>query len=100
MPALKKYGDARPALVTYSPNSRARCAAANRIKSRLKSVICPPAIMLRVITLNLNGVRSAVAKGWLQWLAKQHADVVCMQELKAHETDLSAEMRNPANLSG
>ena len=44
--------------------------------------------MLRVITLNLNGIRSAVAKGFLAWLARQKADCVCMQEIKAHRTDL------------
>ncbi|HET9700362.1 MAG TPA: exodeoxyribonuclease III, partial [Burkholderiales bacterium] len=39
--------------------------------------------MLRVITLNLNGVRSASAKGFFPWLARQRADFVCVQELKA-----------------
>ena len=56
--------------------------------------------MLRVITLNLNGVRSATAKGWLAWLARQKADVVCVQELKAQECDLTAGIRNPASLIG
>ena len=37
--------------------------------------------MLRIITLNLNGIRSATRKGWLEWLAMQRADVVCVQEL-------------------
>ena len=39
--------------------------------------------MLRVITLNLNGIRSACNKGYLEWLQEQKADIVCMQELKA-----------------
>jgi exodeoxyribonuclease-3 len=56
--------------------------------------------MLRVITLNLNGARSATAKGWLAWLARQKADVVCVQELKAHESDLTSAMRNPGRLIG
>ena len=56
--------------------------------------------MLRVITLNLNGVRSATAKGWLQWLARQKADIVCVQELKAQDCDLTALMRQPRNLIG
>ena len=45
--------------------------------------------MLRIITLNLNGIRSAWSKGVLPWLAEQNADVVCLQELKAQASDLS-----------
>jgi len=56
--------------------------------------------MLRVITLNLNGVRSAVNKGVFAWLEQQHADVVCVQELKAHETDITDAMRSPCGLIG
>jgi len=46
--------------------------------------------MLRAITLNLNGVRSAAAKGAFAWLARQRADVICVQELKAQEDDLKS----------
>lgn len=56
--------------------------------------------MLRVITLNLNGVRSASGKGVFDWLERQNADVVCVQELKAHETDLTEAMRAPCKLLG
>jgi exodeoxyribonuclease-3 len=56
--------------------------------------------MLRVITLNLNGIRSAIAKGFLRWLARQKADCVCMQEIKALQTDLPAAILVPRNLSG
>lgn len=51
--------------------------------------------MLRIITLNLNGIRSAWRKGAHQWLAAQSADVVCLQELKAQLPDLSEDMRQP-----
>jgi exodeoxyribonuclease III len=51
--------------------------------------------MLRIITLNLNGIRSAFAKGFAQWLARQKADIVCLQEVKAHEADLSEEILAP-----
>jgi len=44
---------------------------------------------MRIISLNLNGIRSATTKGALEWLGHQHADVVCVQELKAQEADLS-----------
>jgi exodeoxyribonuclease-3 len=46
--------------------------------------------MLRAITLNLNGARSAAAKGAFAWLARSRADVICVQELKAQECDLEA----------
>jgi exodeoxyribonuclease-3 len=56
--------------------------------------------MLRVISANLNGIRSAVKKGFLPWLAAQDADFVCMQELKAQAGDMSVEMLNPPGLYG
>jgi len=46
----------------------------------------------RVITLNVNGVRSAAKKGVFRWLAAQRADVVCLQEMKCHEADLDARL--------
>ena len=46
---------------------------------------------MRLISLNLNGIRSAASKGALAWLGQQHADVICVQELKAQEADLSDE---------
>lgn len=44
---------------------------------------------MRVITLNLNGIRSAASKGAFEWLRTQDADVVCLQETKAHESQLA-----------
>ena len=54
--------------------------------------------MLRIITLNLNGIRSAWNKGVLPWAAAQKADVICLQELKAQHADLSDEMKAPNGL--
>ncbi|WP_263768324.1 exodeoxyribonuclease III [Propionivibrio soli] len=51
--------------------------------------------MLRIITLNLNGIRSAWTKGVLPWAAAQNADVICLQELKAQHADLAQDMKNP-----
>lgn len=56
--------------------------------------------MLRVITANLNGIRSAQRKGFFEWLPKQAADFVCLQELKAQTSDMSAEMLNPPGYFG
>jgi len=55
---------------------------------------------MRVITFNLNGIRSAVSKGFLPWLAAQDADFICVQELKAQAVDLNAPMRAPADYQG
>ena len=56
--------------------------------------------MLRIISLNLNGIRSACRKGLLDWLPAQNADFVCVQELKAQAGDLDDAMRAPAGLQG
>ncbi|HEY9398140.1 MAG TPA: exodeoxyribonuclease III [Burkholderiales bacterium] len=54
--------------------------------------------MLRVITVNLNGIRSAVSKGILEWLVKQRADCVCMQEVRAQQADMSDAILMPNGL--
>jgi exodeoxyribonuclease-3 len=56
--------------------------------------------MLRVITANLNGIRSAARKGFFEWLDGQHADFVCVQELKAQTADMSTTMLNPPGYYG
>lgn len=56
--------------------------------------------MLRVITLNLNGIRSAAKKGFFHWLAQQDADIVCVQEIKAQADDLDDTMRAPPGYHG
>jgi exodeoxyribonuclease-3 len=55
---------------------------------------------MRVVTLNLNGIRSAYAKGFSAWLVRQRADVVCVQEVRAQAADMSARMLNPAGYYG
>jgi exodeoxyribonuclease III len=55
---------------------------------------------MRIITLNLNGLRSATKKGFLDWLPKQDADIVCVQELKAQPDNMTNSMRSPAGYSG
>ena len=50
---------------------------------------------MRVITLNVNGIRSAAKKGLFRWLAAQRADVICLQEMKAQESDLDAALHAP-----
>ncbi len=56
--------------------------------------------MLRIVSLNLNGIRSATTKGVWSWLATQSADVLAVQELKAQAVDLDDTMRAPDALGG
>ncbi|WP_269531813.1 exodeoxyribonuclease III [Chitinimonas sp. BJYL2] len=55
---------------------------------------------MRIISANLNGIRSATNKGFLDWLPGTGADVVCLQEIKAQLSDLSAQMQAPAGYHG
>jgi exodeoxyribonuclease-3 len=56
--------------------------------------------VVRIVTANLNGIRSAARKGFFDWLPRQNADVVCVQELKAQTADMSTEMLNPPGYYG
>lgn len=56
--------------------------------------------MLKVITINLNGVRAAGAKGFFSWARKQNADFICVQELKIHEQELLIQLDLEKNLPG
>ena len=38
---------------------------------------------MRIITANLNGIRSAASKGFFEWAGEQQADVIGVQEVKA-----------------
>ncbi len=52
--------------------------------------------MFRVISLNANGIRAAARKGFFDWMAKQKADVVCIQETKAQVHQLTDPIFSPA----
>ncbi|NOS97639.1 MAG: exodeoxyribonuclease III [Methylotenera sp.] len=55
---------------------------------------------MKIISLNLNGIRSATNKGVQTWLQTQNADIVCMQEIKAQAADMTPEMLNPTGYFG
>jgi exodeoxyribonuclease-3 len=50
---------------------------------------------MRIISLNVNGIRAAQRKGFFEWLAVQNADVVCLQEIKAQEDQLDDSLFYP-----
>jgi exodeoxyribonuclease III len=50
---------------------------------------------MRIISFNANGLRSAASKGFFDWFGGQDADVLCVQETKAQEHQLSGEAYRP-----
>ena len=53
---------------------------------------------MRIISANLNGIRSASSKGFFEWLHTQKADLVCLQETRIQPDQLTEIMLNPADL--
>ena len=51
---------------------------------------------MRIITLNVNGIRAAARKGFFEWLPEQNADIVCLQEIKAQLHQLQDAVFYPA----
>lgn len=51
---------------------------------------------MRIMTVNLNGIRAAARKGFFTWLETQAADIVCLQETKAQQAQLTDPMFQPA----
>jgi exodeoxyribonuclease-3 len=43
-----------------------------------------PEKQMNIITYNVNGIRSAMSKGMLDWLRAANPDIICLQEIKAH----------------
>ncbi|KQX57915.1 MULTISPECIES: exodeoxyribonuclease III [unclassified Streptomyces] len=51
--------------------------------------------MLTVTSVNVNGLRAAAKKGFVEWLGGTSADAVCLQEVRAEEAQLPEEVRAP-----
>ncbi|WP_160714625.1 exodeoxyribonuclease III [Chitinophaga solisilvae] len=43
---------------------------------------------MRIVSYNVNGLRSAMTKGFTEWLQTDPADVICLQEIKAHQENV------------
>ena len=43
---------------------------------------------MKIISYNVNGIRAALKKGFLEWLVAANPDVICLQEIKAHKEQL------------
>ncbi|MCX5901518.1 MAG: exodeoxyribonuclease III [Proteobacteria bacterium] len=51
---------------------------------------------LRLLSWNVNGLRAVHKKGFLDWLAREKPDMLCLQETKASEEQLPSELRSAA----
>lgn len=54
---------------------------------------------MKVINVNVNGIRSATQKGYFNWQRRQNADVICLQEIRALPEQMSEEARDPRRYS-
>lgn len=48
---------------------------------------------MKIISYNVNGIRSAISKNWLQWLQASDADIVCLQEIKVQVEQIPMEIK-------
>ena len=55
---------------------------------------------MKIVTFNANGIRSAGRKGFFDWMSDTAPDVVCVQELKAQEDQLTDELYHPRDYQG
>lgn len=55
---------------------------------------------VRIVSWNVNGLRAAHKKGFLDWLAAEEAEVVGVQEVRAREEQLPEELRAPEGWKG
>ncbi|EDP98543.1 exodeoxyribonuclease III [Kordia algicida OT-1] len=46
---------------------------------------------MKIISYNVNGIRAAIRKGFLEWLQQANPDVLCIQETKAQKEQLDLE---------
>ncbi len=44
---------------------------------------------MKIISYNVNGIRSAINKGFVEWLQTNPADIICLQEIKAHKDNVN-----------
>ncbi len=44
--------------------------------------------IMRIISYNVNGIRAAISKGFIEWLEHANPDIICLQEIKATEDQI------------
>ena len=51
---------------------------------------------MKILSWNVNGIRAAVRKGFMDWFHTEAPDVMCLQEIKATPNDLTEDVANPS----
>ena len=51
---------------------------------------------MKIISYNVNGIRAAVKKGFIDWLIKENPDIICLQEIKALKIQLDLDLFSKA----
>ena len=49
---------------------------------------------MKIISYNVNGIRAAMRKGFLEWLQQADPDVICIQETKANPNQVDLDLPN------
>ena len=49
---------------------------------------------MKIFSYNVNGIRAAIRKGFLEWLKEYNPDVICLQEIKANTDQLDINLFN------
>ena len=47
---------------------------------------------MKIISYNVNGIRAAIAKGFINWLEQANPDVICLQEIKASQEQIPVDL--------
>ncbi len=50
---------------------------------------------MRIVSWNVNGIRACHKKGCFNWFFEERPDILCLQEIKAEESQIPEEIRNP-----
>lgn len=54
---------------------------------------------MKIISYNVNGIRAAMSKGFVEWLTAASPDVICLQEIKAQEQQIDIQQLKDAGYS-
>ena len=49
---------------------------------------------MKILSWNVNGIRAAIKKGLFEWIKKQDADIICLQEIKAMPDQVPPHLKN------
>ena len=47
---------------------------------------------MKIISYNVNGIRAAINKGFIDWLQETNVDVICIQEIKANKEQVQTNL--------